>query len=400
MAMDTLPLCRRRVIGLGAGALTLILAGGLLRQADADGRPLPEGDAYAPWRLWDDPSLRSTPVALVAAAALAANPHDTQPWLFRVRDDAIEVIADLARNLGTMDPYVREMHLGLGCAIENMQAAAGPNGYRADVEVVGGALTDLVERQRPALAALVRLVRRAPTAPDARYRAIPERHTNRYAYERGKAPPADWLEFARSGDAEAGVRAILFQEGAERGKFETAVVEATEAVIADATMIGDSDRWFRNSRAEIEAHRDGPTLDAAGLSFLTLTFARLFPVSAETSHSAWLSQTRDVQLASAPVTGLIAVRDRYDRKATIAAGRFWQRLHLSAVASDLALQPLNQPIEMIDRERQTGRGSQWSKRIAELTGEDWQATFSFRAGFSSQSAPPSPRRRLADVVTG
>ena len=110
------------------------------------------------------------------------------------------------------------------------------------------------------------------------------------------------------------------------------------------------------------------------------------------------AETRDVQLASAPLTGLIAVRDRYDRKATLAAGRVWQRLHLSATARGLAMQPLNQPIEMIDRERQTGQGDQWAKRIARLTGDEWQATFSFRAGFSSRPAPPSPRRRLKDVV--
>ena len=163
-------------------------------------------------------------------------------------------------------------------------------------------------------------------------------------------------------------------------------------------MIADSDRWFRSSPAEIEAHRDGPTLDAAGLSFFALTYARLFSVSPETSHSAWLRNTRDVQLASAPLTGLIAVSDRYDRKATLAAGRVWQRVHLSATMRRLAMQPLNQPIEMIDRERQSERGTQWAKRIARLTGDEWQATFSFRAGFASRPAPPSPRRRLKDVV--
>ena len=62
------------------------------------------------------------------------------------------------------------------------------------------------------------------------------------------------------------------------------------------------------------------------------------------------------------------------------------------------MQPLNQPIEMIDRERQSARGAQWAKRIARLTGDEWQATFSFRAGFASRPAPPSPRRRLRDVV--
>ena len=71
-------------------------------------------------------------MALVAAGVLAANPHDTQPWLFGVSANAIEIFADLSRNLGAMDAYVREMHLGLGCAIENMRLAAGPNGYSAE----------------------------------------------------------------------------------------------------------------------------------------------------------------------------------------------------------------------------------------------------------------------------
>lgn len=388
---------RRQTLRLGS-ALTLVLAGGRLRTANAKGQILPEGDAYAPWGLWNDPSLRGAPLALVAAAVLAANPHDTQPWLFRISDDAIEVLADLSRNLGAMDAFVREMHLGLGCAIENMLVAAGPNGYDAEVVTVEGSLANFTERRSPVAAASVRLKKRAPSAPDGFYRAIALRHTNRYAYERSKAVPADWREFLRRTGDDQGARVILFDEGEDRRAFDAAVVEATQAIIDDKTMIADSDRWFRSSPAEIEAYRDGPTLDAAGLSFFALTYARLFSVSPETSHSAWLRNTRDVQLASAPLTGLIAVSDRYDRKATLAAGRVWQRLHLSATARGLAMQPLNQPIEMIDRERQTGQGDQWAKRIARLTGDEWQATFSFRAGFASRPAPPSPRRRLKDVV--
>ena len=177
---------RRQTLRLGS-ALTLVLAGGRLRTANAEGQILPEGDAYAPWGLWNDPSLRETPLALVAAAVLAANPHDTQPWLFRISDDAIEVFADLSRNLGAMDAFVREMHLGLGCAIENMLVAAGPNGYDAEVEAVEGSLANFTERRSPVAAASVRLKKRAPSAPDDFYRAIALRHTNRYAYERAQA---------------------------------------------------------------------------------------------------------------------------------------------------------------------------------------------------------------------
>ena len=89
---------RRDTLGLG-GAATLAFAGGLLRPADAQGGVLPEGDAYAPWTLWNEPGLRQTPIALIAAAVLAANPHDTQPWFFRVADGRIDLLADLSRNL-------------------------------------------------------------------------------------------------------------------------------------------------------------------------------------------------------------------------------------------------------------------------------------------------------------
>ena len=60
----------------GGAAVLLASTGGALRAFDAAGRP-PTDDDCAPWRLWDDPAIAGTPLALVAAGVLAANPHDT-----------------------------------------------------------------------------------------------------------------------------------------------------------------------------------------------------------------------------------------------------------------------------------------------------------------------------------
>jgi hypothetical protein len=278
---------RRHFLRAGGATLFLALAGGKLRAADSAGRPLPEGDAYAPWTLWNDASIRGTPPALVAAGVLAANPHDTQPWLFAVGDDAIAIYADTSRNLGAMDAWLRELHLGLGCAIENMLTAAGANGYSTHLEAAPGSLLDLAERKEPVLAARLRLQRIAAAAPDPLYAAIPFRHTNRYAYDPAKAPPAEWGDFTRALGRNDEVKVFLFEAGSlQRSVFDAAVVEATQAIIADKPMIADSDSWFRDSAREIDIHRDGPTLDAAGLTTFTLMFAHLFSVSAETTHKA------------------------------------------------------------------------------------------------------------------
>jgi hypothetical protein len=382
---------RRGLVISGAAS-----AGGALVGACGSARP---DAAHAPWLTWNDPALAGTPQALAAAAILAANPHDTQPWLFGLSGEAIAVYADTARNLGAMDPMLREMHIGLGCAIENLCLAAAPNGYATRVEPVPGSLLDIGERKGPVLAATVHLSRLStPGRPEPCYGAIPRRHTNRNPYDRARGLPGHWRALAEL-NADARVRLFTFETGRLREAHDAAVVEATGSIIADHAMIADSDHWLRSTPAQIERYRSGPTLETAGLSPLTRLMAQTLPLSASFKHEAWLDQTREAQVATAPMTGLIAVRDLYDRPSALAAGRLWQRIHLNATLAGVALQPLNQPMEMVDRERQLKQGSAWSDRMAALVGAaGWRPTFSFRAGMAPRPADASPRRALADAI--
>jgi nitroreductase len=99
------------------------------------------------------------------------------------------------------------------------------------------------------------------------------------------------------------------------------------------------------------------------------------------------------------VLGVIAVDPLYDRAQAIAAGRAWQRMHLFATARGLAMQPINQPVELVDRERQLGKEPRAAQALESiLSDRTWRPTFAFRLGFPTRDVPPSPRRPVGDVV--
>ena len=62
--------------------------------------------------------------ALVQAATLAPSNHNKQPWLFRIEDQAIELLAERTRALPVNHPDDRELIISCGCALFNLGLAA------------------------------------------------------------------------------------------------------------------------------------------------------------------------------------------------------------------------------------------------------------------------------------
>jgi len=385
---------KRAVIG-GAGAL--LLAGLGWRVWDRGVFGAGEGAAFDPWNEWRGHAGEG-PRQTLRAAILAANPHDTQPWLFQPAGDSITVLADRSRHLGSFDPFRREMHLGVGCAIENLMRAASVYGYTLNVIVNGGKLTP--SPGNAAVKAAHFYLDAGVASRDALFEAIPNRHTNRGAYSERAVNVKNLYSLADLvSDNE--VRVAFLTDAHARSDLAAAIVEATERIIADPEMSADSARWFRTGRREVDQHRDGIGVDTAGLSPFMAAAAKIMPdQDAPTADRYWRDMTRDVQ-TKAPALGILLVRDRLDMGSAIAAGRAWQRLHLAATTMGLAAQPLNQPVECADRNAQLGRKDEFGPALAQMAhAPDWQATFVFRLGYAERPALPSPRRPLNDVVIG
>ena len=380
---------RRSFLKVGC-TLVVAAAGGAVYRAWAQGVfSAEQGPAYSPWHDWRGGATAAE--RIVGAGLLAANPHNSQAWFFQVTPGAVDLFADYSRQIGVIDPVRREMHIGLGCVVENMALAARAEGYAAQVTL----LPDSRQREHVAHLALT------PSTPVAAelFNAIPNRHTNRGPYDRARPVTAQVLEALSALAADPAVRLIWHVEPAARDTFGCYAVAAAVALVADEQQSQDSYRWWRQSWPDVQAHRDGLTVDAQTMDAMTDLAAKWVPdLSRQQNDAYFVTNVRDVLVPTAAAFGLLAVRDGMDNALRMSAGRVWQRLHLWATAHGLAMQPLNQMCERADRERQLGLDPEFGRAVSDLAGGEWYGIMPFRTGYPLRQAQPSPRRPMADVL--
>ena len=388
------PIDRRRflrTVGLGIGTLAVVGAAGVTWSTVSGGVfATGTGPAYAAW----DQVLPTTgnPLGLVRAAVLAANAHNAQPWHFAVTPHRIDVFADTTRNLGTMDPLRREMHLSLGCAIENLVLAGPPNGLATTVTLVP-------DPADPAHVARVDLVpTTAVTAASPLFAAIPNRHTDRAAYDTTRPVDPARLAALRALVDAPGTDLVWLTGTAQMSAFGDLTVRATEAIIADPQQSDDDAAWYRDTWQEIQSRKDGITVDPSGSSPLIRTYAKLLPVSRAQNNDGWLSGTRDTQIPTASAFGALVTTEPLDPTTRLQAGRIWQRLHLTATDAGISLQPLCQIPERIDREQSAGRPADIGTAMAALLPTGQHPLMTFRIGHPTTTALRSPRRPAEEVV--
>ncbi|HST43153.1 MAG TPA: hypothetical protein VLK58_26745 [Conexibacter sp.] len=380
-----------RRAGAAAGAVVVVGAGGVSYRAYDNGVfSTGDGPAYDAWREWD---RGDGPAALVAAAVLAPNPHNSQAWAFHVQDDQIDLFADHDRSTGALDPFGRELQVGLGAALENLLLAAPAHGYRA------------VTRLRPTPGEPVHAARvelsGGARRRSALYEAIPHRHTDRSPYDSGPVPARSLAAMSALADDLPHARVHWLADPTQLRRTGTLMVAAAEAVTRDRQQSVDGFRLFRSDWDAIQRHKDGLTLDTQGLSELTTVAAKLLPsYSRANGDSFWVDQTRDVHTKTAAAYGIVTVPDARDDAQRLTGGRLLQRIHLWTAANGLSLQHMNQITERADRERQLGLSRRFGDAIQALVPAGSQPLVAFRIGHprSDDGRRLSPRRPAREVI--
>ncbi|MBC8076366.1 MAG: hypothetical protein H7Y32_09860, partial [Chloroflexales bacterium] len=311
---------------------------------------------------------------------------------FRVSETQIDVYADTARQIGMIDPLLREMYTGVGCALENLMLAATTQGFTARI-------TYMPDPADSTYAARITLAPAAP-AGNPLYDAIPRRRTNRLAYDVTRPVPAELIAQLDALNDDPDVRLIWVTDPSQRAAIGENIIAATEALNADDEQSIASHEWWRGNWGVLQSRADGLTPDAGQTAAFAQLIKMLPDADRATSDAAFLDQTRTRHVATAMGYGFITVRDPMDNALRLRSGRLWQRIHLQATIQGLGMQPLNQMPERADREAQLGLQPRFTQVLAAIVGDPaFRVLMPFRFGFpTEQPGAPGPRRSLDEVL--
>ncbi len=288
------------------------------------------GQADQTWQPTGRERLMSTDLKdLVRHATLAANGHNTQPWKFAVRQDVIEIRPDYSRRLPVVDPHDRELWISLGCALENLLAAARATGYNAQVTYPDAA--DVIR---------VQLAADAPQA-DPLFDAIPRRQTTRSAYD-GRAVPAADLDTAQALPLEPGVSLRFLTAPTE---IETALAYVNEGNLrqyADRAFVEELITWLRFNKREAMATLDGLYARCSGNPEAPRWLGRMFVGGTRPQQQA----DADAKKLRSSSGAVVVASASDDRAAWVRTGQVYERLALTMTALDIKSALLNQPIEV------------------------------------------------------
>ena len=187
---------------------------------------------------------------LIRLAARAPSLHNTQPWRFKVSQDALELYADTKRQL-RVDPDGREMLISCGAALYGLRLAIRSLGRMPEVELLPN--TAATAGRRPL--AQVRLGPAAPVTAAERQmlKALPHRHTHRGSFEPGPLP-AGLLPRLQDDARAEGVTLIVIDS--ERAREELAAIVAASGRRQDRDPESRAETWLWSRDASSPA-RDG-----------------------------------------------------------------------------------------------------------------------------------------------
>ncbi|MEX0288633.1 MAG: hypothetical protein AB3N14_05945 [Flavobacteriaceae bacterium] len=268
---------------------------------------------------------------LVRYATLAANSHNTQPWLFKLGDHSITISPDFSRRCPVVDPDDHHLYASLGCATENIVHAAKAFGLKSEVSVQNNSGDAIQIDFEP-----------IPLEKTELFWAIPHRQCTKVTYDGRKVMPSQLKALEMSAQDE-GISTQIFTSKQHMETILEYVVEGNTAQMRDEAFMKELKEWIRFNPSSALKYGDGlfsaVTNNPTVPNWLgDLIFDMAFTEKAE--NDKYMEQIR----SSAGIIAFVSEQDNVEH--WINAGRSYQRFALQATALGLKHAFINQAVEV------------------------------------------------------
>ena len=313
---------------------------------------------------------------LLRFAVLAPSSHNSQPWRFEVSDSQIKIYADMARSLPASDKNDRQLHISLGCAIENILTAAEYYGYVVQVKLFPETADDtyIANIVFTELASYVR-----PSHHNIF--TIPKRHANRTKYD-NRLPEEDFIARVKS-FASATTQIHFITDKAKKDAIAGVVIEAGIAAMRDSGFRRELSRYIKNNYTSSPV---GMPLYGCGVPG---PISLIAPFMMKHINMNKVNAKTDVDILKnhTPAVLIIATRDD-TKKEWLEAGILYERIALEAEHRGMSTAPSAAAIQI----------GEFYKKLQEILQTTYRPQFFARLGYAKGTVKPSPRLQGGEVM--
>ena len=288
-------------------------------------------------------------IVVLSYAVLAANPHNKQPWIIDLTGPrSLDLYVDQSRLLPETDPPARQIHIGHGTFLENLDLAARQFGYRAEITYFPqGSYGNTVIESRPV--ASISFGMDSGIRRDALFDQVLKRQSNKRPYSDESLTQAELDGVVTAYDNDEFPMTIT-TDSAQRVKLAEIMVKAMQIENTMKKREAETIAMFRFSSEEMEKYRDGFGLAQSGISGFKKFFAETFFLSRESAlaeDSSFGKAAVDLtesQANTAAAFGWITSPSN-TRLDQVRIGRAYERVNLMATALGVAMHPMSQVLQ-------------------------------------------------------
>ncbi|OUR96907.1 hypothetical protein A9Q84_11265 [Halobacteriovorax marinus] len=326
---------------LGVGGTAVLLPSALSGCSDRELLGL------SPWHgPRNDMELR---LKIISYGILAPNPHNKQPWKIQLKEgNKFDLFVDRGRLLPETDPFYRQIHIGQGTFLENIQIAAAHFGYHAKITYFPkGNYSNQAISHLPVVE--VSLLKSSQTMDSSLFESILKRQSNKSVYKKINIKQDVFDKFSNCIN-EMGITFSYSKDDKQLEVLHKIMSEGMTIETGNHKRDMETIKMFRFNDQEVNKYRDGFGIAQTGKSGLVKKIVEtlfLDRSSTEKDPSSFGKQavTLTTDQANSASAYCWLLTDHNERIDQVLVGQVYNRINLIATKLGLAMHPMSQVLQ-------------------------------------------------------